>query len=1056
MPINFAVKLAATVALEAASMALQATKKTTGPRLDELTVTVADFGTPIPRFLGERRFACPVFHAEDLKEVQHSTKVKGGGKQTTFSYLATFACAIADNAIDKVLKIFFDDKLVYDATGPGPISYASSLGIDLNTVMRIYKGTEDQLPDPRYVTFCEDKYGPDSAPAYRGVSYLFFEELPVDNFGNRIPQISVIAVSAAAASYPYETIASTQSTTANFSFSPTASWAAYTDSSGQIEWLDAPTRTVIAESPAPGLANGLVTNAALDDDGTAYMVGPDLGTPSKLWLCTVAPAGAPVLAEIVSPASKVCSVTRVFHGASYTAYSDQDGYIAGSTAVPDSLGARDFCTDGTENDPDWGVFQPDGASSSFTIKNLTSGEAHSFTGTSRSDRTQARICYVESTGKFMVTTDGNFYLIDKATWTVTASGTAAWGTAELPADRPSATSFYDGYNQYSLDDGSLIRTIDPTSFFTPISGHAQTYDPVNNAIWQRSAGFGTDVDILYLDRAGNAGTTLGAIVSKMCDAAGLIDRDTTLLTQPVAGYSWTRGDVKSQMEPALDIHDVDARPHDWTIDFLPRGSAPVGAILTQDFAKSGDNARYRVTIAQDTDLPKLLRVNFADTEFDQQTNNVLSPMPVDSVDTQRDDVIDLTTYADTPTGAQQKADRYMRRQWNSRETIENSLTNQNLALEPGDVTTLWLDDIGQNARLTKQTIVGGQIDCTFIRDETNFASVNAATTGQSLEARTHQVITFPAPVRGFVIDAPYREDADADVRPLLYASAGSYASLAYPGAVIFEATGDPPVYDTLFATIPSGATWGLCSAALGNANPNIWDRGNTLTVSLQFGSLSSVSEADIDADPTLNLIMIGSTAGWEYVNFTTATLNVDGTYTLSGFKRGRRGTEWMCNAHALGEAWVLASSLDVEEMGTDQIGGNLSFKAQAIGRSLDSAPAITIEPYTGASLTPYAPARVRWQFDGTDLQATIYRRTRVGGSWTTTSWAVSLGESSEAYEVDIVVGGSVVRTISVSGTNTFAYTAAMAAADGVTLPTPPPVNAYQMSSVVGRGFALAA
>jgi cell wall-associated NlpC family hydrolase len=165
-----------------------------GARLDELTLTTAEYGTPLPRFLGARRFACPVFHAEDLKEVQKTTKVKGGGKQTTYHYLATFACAIADNAIDKVLKIFFDDKLVYDATGAGPISYASSLGVDLNSVMRIYLGTEDQMPDPRYSSWCEDKYGPDSAPAYRGVSYLFFEELPVDNFGNRIPQISVLAL----------------------------------------------------------------------------------------------------------------------------------------------------------------------------------------------------------------------------------------------------------------------------------------------------------------------------------------------------------------------------------------------------------------------------------------------------------------------------------------------------------------------------------------------------------------------------------------------------------------------------------------------------------------------------------------------------------------------------------------------------------------------------------------------------------------------------------------------------------------------------------------------
>jgi hypothetical protein len=48
------------------------------------------------------------------------------------------------------------------------------------------------------------------------------------------------------------------------------------------------------------------------------------------------------------------------------------------------------------------------------------------------------------------------------------------------------------------------------------------------------------------------------------------------------------------------------------------------------------------------------------------------------------------------------------------------------------------------------------------------------------------------------------------------------------------------------------------------------------------------------------------------------------------------------------------------------------------------------------------------------------------------------------------------RTISVSGTNTFTYTAAQMAADSNSVGTPPPVNVYQMSDAVGRGFALAA
>jgi hypothetical protein len=88
-----------------------------------------------------------------------------------------------------------DETLAYDATGVGPISYASSLGFDLASVMRIYLGGEDQLPDPAYVEFREAKYGPNSAPAFRGVSHDRLRQAAVRQFrqsGAADPRASAI------------------------------------------------------------------------------------------------------------------------------------------------------------------------------------------------------------------------------------------------------------------------------------------------------------------------------------------------------------------------------------------------------------------------------------------------------------------------------------------------------------------------------------------------------------------------------------------------------------------------------------------------------------------------------------------------------------------------------------------------------------------------------------------------------------------------------------------------------------------------------------------------
>jgi hypothetical protein len=929
--------------------------------------------------------------------------------------------------------------------------------------MRIYLGTETQAIDRRMQAWCEDRYGPDSCPAYRGVAYIVFEEIPLEDFGNRIPQLTVEAVSVKSSNYPYE-IKTTSLVTAssNFVFSPSGNWMAYSggSSGGQLEWWDVASRTNVGLSPSPDFATGGFPPPSLASDGTAYQIGQKID--GHVYYAETPPLGNPALAEIsASPASIAC--VRVLENASgsrilYGAYSTAAGYIRDTTQVNHTLSARDFCADSSGTF--WGLFQSTGTSSDFVIEDLTGlGGSHSITGlVSRSGPSTAYICHVDEYNHFFVVSDGKFYTIDDTTFTVKTSGVAPFSDA-LPKNcaeqNPYLSTVWNRgsgvYEQYSLEDASLIQSLDYT-LWSNFTRADWAYDPVNHAIWTGESST-SNIHIHYLERIASAGVQLGAIVDSVCGWCGLTDKDTTALTQIVQGYSVTQGSGKDMIDPLLTIHDVDARPHDFQVQFVNRGSAPSGTILTEDFVR--DQSRYTVTIKQDTDLPKKVTFNFADKNHDQQVNTVIAQRPLDAVDSQREETIDLSTYVATADEAQQFADRYFRRVWNSREEINLSLTAQYLAKEPADVTTVSLDGASRNVRFDKITLSGGALKCTVTRDETSFAALNTATTGPDMGARDDEFITIPSLVEGFVIDGPLIADADNDVNPLLYTGAGSWANVTFMGAGIFR--GDDGTYDELFATVTTGATWGTANEALPNVNsPWLWDRGNSVNVTLQSGSLTSVTEADIDADPSLNLIAFGSVAnGYEYLNFTTATLEGDGSYTLSGFKRGRRGTEWATGTHTIGDKWILASSLSNEELGTDDVGDSLSFKAQSIGRAIDAAVAINIDPYSGATLKPYAPARVTWTYNGTDLTGTIYRRTRVGGSWVGGS-TIPLSENSEEYEIDVYNGATLKRTISVSGTNTFTYTAAMAAADGITLPTPPTINAYQLSDAVGRGYALAA
>src|SRR6185369_2313128 len=247
---------------------------------------------------------------------------------------------------------------------------------------------------------------------------------------------------------------------------------------------------------------------------------------------------------------------------------------------------------------------------------------------------------------------------------------------------------------------------------------------------------------------------------------------------------------------------------------------------------------------------------------------------------------------------------------------------------------------------------------------------------------------IPGPTKGFVKDIPLFSDADNATNPLLYYAAGPYLSTqSWPGAYFMEGVD----YDTDWNSVDTAgaAVWGYSTDILGDVDPWLWDRGSSVNIA-GYLDLTSCTEADIEDDPDLNLALLGD----ELINFTTATLELDGSYTLSGFKRGRRGTEWATGTHTDHDDFVLASTLIAQEEGLSEVGTELHFKAQTLAREIDGAAPIDIA-YTGATLKPYAPARLDTYYDGTDLQCTIIRRPMVGGAWVGGS-TIPLSENSEA------------------------------------------------------------
>lgn len=145
-----------------------------GPRLDNARITTSIEGEAIPRVFGRVRIAGQLFWATRFKEIKTDQEVggKGGGGQevSNYSYLCSFAVAICQGPITRIGNIWADGKLM-----------------DLkDRTIRYYYGTEDQDRDPKI----QAVEGIDATSAHRGIAYVVFENMPLDAWGNRIPQLN--------------------------------------------------------------------------------------------------------------------------------------------------------------------------------------------------------------------------------------------------------------------------------------------------------------------------------------------------------------------------------------------------------------------------------------------------------------------------------------------------------------------------------------------------------------------------------------------------------------------------------------------------------------------------------------------------------------------------------------------------------------------------------------------------------------------------------------------------------------------------------------------------
>ena len=155
-----------------------ASRRNRAPKRDEVAITHAEEGAPVRQLWGRMRLGgnviwCTQFQAVQTSQKTQSSSGKGFGSSSTkvTSFELSFAVAFCEGGDDVTL---------------GRV-WADGNELDLSQfTYRFYNGSESQAADG----WIESIEGTGNVPAYRGVCYLVFQLMPLDDFGNRMPQIT--------------------------------------------------------------------------------------------------------------------------------------------------------------------------------------------------------------------------------------------------------------------------------------------------------------------------------------------------------------------------------------------------------------------------------------------------------------------------------------------------------------------------------------------------------------------------------------------------------------------------------------------------------------------------------------------------------------------------------------------------------------------------------------------------------------------------------------------------------------------------------------------------
>lgn len=464
-------------------------------------------------------------------------------------------------------------------------------------------------------------------------------------------------------------------------------------------------------------------------------------------------------------------------------------------------------------------------------------------------------------------------------------------------------------------------------------------------------------------------TELAEVVTELCRRANLPPEliDVSLLNGIVEGFAVVnRYPCIEALRSLSQVYLFEATSIDGKVHFIHRGrNAEV--TLTADDLIDDDEEIEEDRHGDPILIPRVLNLNYYDVlgglAPDKQTSERAGDRRATGEQQLQSAVVMTSDFAARAVAINHKVMIE-----DQKGELRFSLGENFVRLVPSNVVHLPWESNTERLRITQVVMFDGYQQYRAMRDrQSSYQSTVEGIPAAPILVPANQSV---GPTLLELMDIPILADVDDGVGLSLYVAIAGLTDAWQGAQVEFSLDGGENYIDAEDVTVPT--VMGALVTPLGDHPAESPDELNSCNVRIDTLG-GELEPSDLEGMfNRANLALIGN----EIVQFANAEESTAGIWTVSYFLRGRKGT--MTEAHPAGARFVMLGNLTPIPASVTHLGRQLTFRATSHGAPVESATVKTIT-YTGQSQTERAVGYLESHRSGSNIVVTWQGVGRLGG-----------------------------------------------------------------------------